>query len=432
MTTIPELAEMMQELLTSTADRLGRETGFIQRQRIVSGSGFAQATVFGWQANPAASYAEINQAAATAGMAISTQGLDQRFKPEASVFLRALLMEGVQRMVVAAQPKTVDVLGRFAGVYVTDTTLVGLPAPLAEWWPGGGQPAALKLAVSLELTRGQMTGPYLSAGRTHDQRTPVHGHPLPAGGLWLVDLGFFDLTTLAEYDRQGVHWLVRLKMGTRVYDPTSQPVNLVSLLNQTDQDSLDRPVLLGHIHLPCRLLAWRVPPQAAQHRRDQAQTTARRKQQPVSQARLALADWSLVITNIPPALLSVSEAPVILATRWQVEKLFDLWKTEGQLDKTVSANPWRVLASVYAKLLALLIQHWTTLVTAWQALDLSLVQAAQVVRKHALHIASVLQDLPALMHALYSIQSAMSTCRMQKRRQHPLTFQLWLYCPDTS
>jgi hypothetical protein len=432
MTTIAELAQTMQGLLTETADRLGRETGFIQRQRKVSGSGFAQATVFGWLANPAASYAELNQAAATVGVKISTQGLDQRFTPEACDFLRGLLAEGIEQMVTAAQPKALGVLERFAGVYLTDTSQVGLPVSLVEWWPGGGRQAGLKLAVSLELKHGQMKGPFLSAGRNHDQRTAVCGQRLPVGGLWLVDLGFFDLARLADYDQQGVYWLMRLKMGTHVYDPTDQPVNLVSLLSQFDRDSLDMPILLGRMRLSCRLLAWRVPDPVAQQRCQQAHATARRKQQPVSQARLALADWSLVITNIPSALLSVSEASVILVTRWQVETLFDLWKTEGQLDKTVSVNPWRVLASIYAKLLALLIQHWTTLVTAWQAPDLSLVQAAQVIRKHALHLASVLHDTPALLRALVAIQSAMSTCRMQKRRRHLLTFQLWLQCPDTS
>jgi len=375
MTRIAELAETVQELLTKTADRLGQETGFIKRQRTVTGSGFAQTLVFGWLANPSASYAELNQAAATVGMAISTQGLDQRFTEEGCTFLRALLGEGIRRAVTAEHPKVVEVLGRFDGVYVVDTSQVGLPAALAEVWPGGGRDAALKLALGLELTGGQMTGPFLDTGRTADQRTPVHGLTLPPHALLLTDLGFFDLTTLRECDRQEVYWLMRLKMGTNVYTTEGQPLDLTIFLTQYDRDTLGIPILVGCEHLPCRLLGWRVSPEVAQKRRDRAHTIASRKQQPVSQAGLALAGWTLAITNIPPVLLPITDAPVILATRWQIEVLFDLWKTEGELDKTVSVNSWRVLASVYAKLLALLIQHWITIVTAWQFLDLSLVHS---------------------------------------------------------
>jgi hypothetical protein len=38
----------VQHLLGSEADRLARETGFIQRERAVSGADFAQAMIFGW------------------------------------------------------------------------------------------------------------------------------------------------------------------------------------------------------------------------------------------------------------------------------------------------------------------------------------------------------------------------------------------------
>ncbi len=47
-----------------------------------------------------------------------------------------------------------------------------------------------------------------------------------------------------------------------------------------------------------------------------------------------------------------------MRARWQVEKLFDLWKRHGLLEETRSRKPWRVLCEVYAKLLGLLVQHW--------------------------------------------------------------------------
>jgi hypothetical protein len=73
----------------------------------------------------------------------------------------------------------------------------------------------------------------------------------------------------------------------------------------------------------------------------------------VSAERLELAGWECLITNAPPDLLGVQEAPVLMRARWQIERLFDLWKQHGHLDKTRSEKPHRVLCEVYAKLVGL-------------------------------------------------------------------------------
>jgi hypothetical protein len=59
--------------------------------------------------------------------------------------------------------------------------------------------------------------------------------------------------------------------------------------------------------------------------------------------------------------LGVQEVPVLMRARWQMERLFDLWKQHGRLDETRSEKPHGVLCEVYAKLLGLLIQHWLIL-----------------------------------------------------------------------
>jgi hypothetical protein len=48
MTTISELAQVLQDLLTAEADRIARETGFVQRESKLGGAEFSQTLVFGW------------------------------------------------------------------------------------------------------------------------------------------------------------------------------------------------------------------------------------------------------------------------------------------------------------------------------------------------------------------------------------------------
>jgi hypothetical protein len=45
MITIPELSKQMEDLLGSVADRLGKESGFIKRKRVFSGSSFARTLI---------------------------------------------------------------------------------------------------------------------------------------------------------------------------------------------------------------------------------------------------------------------------------------------------------------------------------------------------------------------------------------------------
>src|SRR5690349_16802555 len=113
MATITEVGQGMQTLLTSTADELGRSSGFIQRARKLSGSTYAQGLVFGWMANPAATMSELAQATATAGVVMSKQGLDQRFSEASARFLGALLEQGVSQ-IIAGTPMQVGVLEVFS------------------------------------------------------------------------------------------------------------------------------------------------------------------------------------------------------------------------------------------------------------------------------------------------------------------------------
>ncbi|MDP9311675.1 MAG: hypothetical protein M3R24_12480 [Chloroflexota bacterium] len=81
----------MQTVFTSVAATAARTTGFIRRQRQITGAGFVQALVFGFLANPAATLEQLAQSTANVGIVISPQGLDQRFTERAAACLQAVL-----------------------------------------------------------------------------------------------------------------------------------------------------------------------------------------------------------------------------------------------------------------------------------------------------------------------------------------------------
>jgi hypothetical protein len=370
--------------------------------------------------------------AATLGVPISAQGVDQRFSERAALMLEQVLNAAVTQ-VVTANPVAIPLLQRFTAVTVQDSSTIALPASLAEHWQGcGGKSgqgeAALKIQVRLDLLGGRLEGPLLDAGRSADQTTPLQREGLPTAALRLADLGYFGLEALGDLDAQGVYWLSYWKVATSVYDQGGARLDLKALLTAYTGSRWEGPVFLGaRQRLAARLLAVRVPPAVAAERRRKLHAEARRKGQTVSQTRLILADWTILVTNVPADLLSCDEALTIIRARWQVELLFKLWKQHGRVDEWRSTQRWRILCEVYAKLLGLVIQHWVLLTGNWNRADRSLVKAAQTVRTTAVLLASAFAGVLDLETAIRYIGRIIGMgCRMNPRKTHPNTYQLLL------
>jgi hypothetical protein len=429
MVSIVSLATPLQHHLTVVADDAARRCGCVQRVRQFRGSTLVQTLVLGFLAAPDASLSELCQFAALRGVTITPQGLAQRFTPELALTLQAVLTS-LMTEVVVGPTVPIPLLQRFGQVWVLDTTTISLPNDLAEQWAGcGGNPgqglAALKVAVELDLVRGQLVGPVLQDGRAPDRSSSLCHQPHAAGSLTIRDLGFFRLASFAAASARGEAWLSRLMAHTVVFTADGQRWSQPALLAAQTDSVLDLPVTLGvTARVPARLLAVRVPPAMAAIRRERLLHEARRKCQPISADRLALADWTVLVTNLSAAALTVDEALVLVRARWQVEQLFDLWKTHGGLDRSRSRQPWRILAECYAKLIALVIQHWCILHGDWGAPAHSLIKAARVVRTTARGIALAF-DRPRQLRTTLRLlgQLLVQAGRINPRRRHPNTYQ---------
>jgi hypothetical protein len=439
MSTIARVAAAMQTVLTTVADEAARKSGFVIRRSKLTGALFAQTLVFGWLANPDATLEELAQTASWRGLNITPQGLDQRFGPQAAAMMQQVL-EAAVRAVGGDDPVNVPVLRRFAGVYVLDSTTISLPGVLAEVWPGcgGSTPlsgrAAVKAQVMLDLATGSLEGPELQAGRAQDKACRLQQALLPRCALRITDLGYFSLTRFAEIGEAGVYWLSRLHVQTVVRDEQGERLDLESLLAGHRAGVISMSVRAGSLgQTHCRLVGERVPEDVAALRKSRMQTEARREGYEVSNIRLALAGWSLMLTNAPPDLLSLPEAQALYRARWQIEMLFKLWKSHGKIDQSRSRKPWRVLCEVYAKLLAMLIQHWVLVSGCWRYPDRSLTKASATIRRSAMMIAVNLGSSRQLRKTLHGLKRLLAQgCRINRRRQSPATFQILHHLPQNA
>ena len=115
--------------------------------------------------------------------------------------------------------------------------------------------------------------------------------------------------------------------------------------------------------LTCRLVAIRTPPEVAQkcgwsgwRNPEEEGAEAERGSERV------LCQWTVLITNLlDTERFSMEQLWVLYRVRWQIELMFKRWKSGGGWGSRVGALADRVLCEFLAKLLAVLIKHWATL-----------------------------------------------------------------------
>jgi DDE family transposase len=431
MLSIGELHPALHDLFGDAADHLARATGFCRRARRLTGPAFARALVFALLEAPDSTLGDFAEFAADElGLEVSPQAFDQRFTPAAADFLRDLLLEAFNRSFSSLRPALLPVLRRFRGVFLRDATLVGLPACLADAFPGRGgrhaphgKAAAAKLVFEAELTSGELAELSVPPGLANERAAEVAGKPLPAGALLLEDTGFFSGQRLRDASEAGVYVLTRVPAWTAFFDEGGRRLDLARELGKARGDWVDRPVQILHgQQLAVRLLAERLPEPEAAARRARVRREAKQRGRPVSRKKLELCGWNVLVTNAPAELLGVAEAQAVRRVRWQVELLFKLFKSEGRLAAGRSLRPGRALCELFGKLLALVVQHWALLAAGYQGLRHSARRAARRVRRRSRQLLRGVGSAAALRAAVAGLARVLRRCRVGRRTVTPSTF----------
>lgn len=482
--TVKQLMGQMQEVFLEETEKLGRCSGFCRRRSPITPQAWVQGLVFGWLADPQASVSALARSMALAGAVVTPQAVQQRFG-QAGIQLLAQVLERLAAYVLrqgmiesSADSETraneatswvsdlapkrawrrLRWLEAFPRIWIRDGTVISLPRELRHKWRGtggfAGPSAGLKISVQWEWHSGLLLPLRLSHAAEHDftlaqaQDRTAHeqGHCVQEGEMHLFDLGYFKLKWLKELAAQNAFFCCRYKsgtvvrtqdatigsaglavgsaIGTDVVQRTAQLTDWLNALPAT-QCRLEMVIGLGQKSpLQCRLLAKRVPPEVKAELQAQLQAKCERKGQALSQERLDLCGWTVLVTNAPADKLCFEQAFELYRLRWQIERLFRLWKETLQVDKWRVQRADRIECEIYAKLIGALLTQQITAYAAWSDPARSLVKCARTVAQHALGLLLNLNCSTALQHQLRAIQTACSkAARIESRCKKPSTLQ---------
>jgi hypothetical protein len=317
MNNITKVAEEMQRVLGEKADEIGRKSGFIKREVKLSGASFVQTLVFGWMSKPEATYEELAQAASTIGLEITAQALEQRFNEKAAEFLEQVLGEVIKE-VVTSEEGVIPILERFNGVYIKDSSTITLPNELKNIWEGcggsseKGTASAVKIQVELDLKKGTLVGPYLAEGKDPDVTSVLNKMKMPEGSLQIGDLGYWSIEVFKKIEKNQGYFLSKYKTFTAAFDKEGRRWEVIELLEAQKSSKVDMTIEIGvEDRFQCRLLAVGVPEDVAAQRRSKWKAEAKREGKTLSKQKLASADWTIFITNVPESLLKLDEALIL-------------------------------------------------------------------------------------------------------------------------
>jgi len=425
------LASTLQTLLTDVADTAAKQSGFIRRVRKITGAGFVQALVLQWMADPKAKQEDL-----AAELGVTTASLQERFNDRAADCLRRVLNHAMGCL-FQARPETIPLLRRFPAVVLEDSTTSPLPASLAEEYPGcgGSEPeagqAGLKLMARLEVITGSVELLEPMPARTSDRTSGQSLSPLPPGSLRLADLGFFDLQRMSRDTEQGLFWISRVPAKLTVHGERRSAKNIADWLRGQTSDRIDTIVSVGtKQRLTCRLMAVRTPPAIAEQRLKRLRKTQKKKGRRPSDAQRLMCEWTVLITNLvdterfPPKSLWV-----LYRVRWQIELMFKRWKDGGGLATTRARTGATALCEFLAKLLAVLIQHWATLLRGGPLNVVSATRSCSRVRRITPQLVEALKSgVEPIVAVLEAVKAELDRLPKRPRRKRPTTRQL-LFAP---
>jgi hypothetical protein len=177
------------------------------------------------------------------------------------------------------------------------------------------------------------------------------GHyPLQEGDVVMGDRGYNQAQRWIDQADHGVSLVVRYNPhGLNLYDAAGKKIEVYEAFKETTAMEQCLPVQVrtknqelieGYLH------ACRLPPAQAAEARRRARAEAQKDGRQIRQRTLALAEWVLIFTTLPPTVLPTATVMALYRVRWQVELVIKRLKSILNIDR-LRARKDGLLAQLY-------------------------------------------------------------------------------------
>jgi Transposase DDE domain len=351
-------------------EQMARKTGWQKRKGKIIPVEFINSLSLG---QLSASRPTLSSQSQSLSQAVTRQGIDQRFTPQAVEFVKAAFAHITGEVLdwSPTHPQAEQLRAHFTALSLLDSTSFDCAENLKELFPscgGDGSAANVKVLLRYELISGRLEPLGIMAGKRSDQGQALGAcEHLHKGQMELRDKGFFDSKAWAAAEQREAYLLMPLPHGVTLWTlgpegAKEQPLDLAAELRATEQQRMEWSKIYtgtkGHRAGPLRLVAFRRSPESSARYRQGLRESMRTKGRIPSAKALELAGWVLLVTNAPAQKLPSAAMSYLYRVRWQVELIFRQTKSVLRLDKSKSGDPDRIQCEIWGRLISAVLLFW--------------------------------------------------------------------------
>ena len=299
---------------------------------------------------------------------ISKQGIDQRFNESSLKYIQSLMSKVLSTQV--SQIIEIGLLHPFNRVNVKDSSKFDLPGKLKDKLPGFGGSASKAgacIQYEFEIKSGHVNDLTITPANRPDSKDALATRgSVMKGDLTIRDLGYFALKYFIAAKKVGAFFLSRLNAKIIVYQMKENKIEeldfgqLYKMMKKNHIERLDKEVYIGKEEkLPVRLVIELMPDEVFNTRMQKINKYNKKKGHQTSKDYCNRARLNLFITNIPIEMINGVVIAKIYKIRWQIELVFKIWKSIFGLDNITPMKYERLMCTLNARLLLVLI-NWET------------------------------------------------------------------------
>lgn len=426
---ISKIPQKIFNFLCKKSEEIGKETKYKQRHSKLTPTAFIKALI----ATSFASYFDLElfcDSLKEQGIKVKKQSVHERFNPRTEAFLKALSSSFLNYFQTEKLPQLRG-LEVFTGLNIIDSSSVSLHGALSHLFKGSGgaaSNAALKIQLMFDYIEGQIKEFTLTPGCNNDQGFDNYFNTIQKGALYLIDLGYFKLSSFKKIIEGKAFFVSRLLTGTKLLTLDKQPLDLLITLSAAGPLFSQQLLLGAQAKIPVRLIAQRLPQEIADRRRQKLIKGHKRRGIRPSQESLALQSWSIYITNTDETQIKQEHVHQTYALRWQIELLFKLSKSLMHIHLINTRKPSRVVVQTYGKFISMMLLFlFCNPVRNQKGKELSFYKACKLLINKASELASSLASVYRLKKFILSFYESISLFAIKDVKKKPD----WVLNPST-
>jgi hypothetical protein len=187
--------------------------------------------------------------------------------------------------------------------------------------------------------------------------------PVVKGEIRIADAAYLQPERIAAVRAAGADVLLRAAWRNgRWLNEQGRAFDFIAAFKAAADGQIDQPVRLHRAStdpLSLRLVARRLPPEAASAARRKARRAAQKSGYTISDAALIAAEWVVLVTSLPPEAFTTDEVLALYRLRWRIELAFKRLKSVIGLKGPPGSDERSARAFILAHLLMiLLLEPW--------------------------------------------------------------------------